>query len=72
MNKKNRTSLLSLLFLLIGNLMVFAQFEGPDPDPPPEGLGAPASPVDMYIYVLLFVAFLLIVHSKKMKQKKIA
>ncbi len=71
MIKKNTTSLLSLLFLLLGNLMIFAQFEGPTDPEPPEGLGSPASPIDMYIYVLVFVAFLLIVYSKKIKQKKV-
>jgi hypothetical protein len=72
MIKKNITSLLSLLFLLLGNLMIFAQLEGPDDgDDPTEGLGA-TSPIDMYVYVLVFVAFLLIVYSKRMKQKKVA
>ena len=51
--------------------MIFAQFEGPEDPDPPEGIGSPASPIDMYIYVLVFVAFLLIVYSKKIKQKKV-
>ena len=71
MIKKNITSLLSLLFLLLGNVMIFAQFEEAEDPDPPEGLGSPASPIDMYIYVLVFVAFLLIVYSKKIKQKKV-
>ena len=71
MIKKNTTSLLSLLFLLLGNVMIFAQFEGPEDPDPPEGIGSPASPIDMYIYVLVFIAFLLIVYSKKIKQKKV-
>ena len=75
MIKKNITSLLSLLFLFLGNLMMFAQvFEGPDEPTvdPSEGLGGPASPIDMYVYVLVIVAFLLIIYSKKIKQKKVA
>ena len=51
--------------------MIFAQFEGPTDPEPPEELGSPASPIDMYIYVLVFIAFLLIVYSKKIKQKTI-
>lgn len=77
MIKKNITSLLSLLFLLLGNLMIFAQFEGPCesgdcPPDPGEGLGGQASPIDMYVYGLVIVAFILIVYYKKQQQKKVA
>lgn len=78
MIKKNITSLLSVLFLFAGNLIIFAQIvdeweETETPDPPgPETIGAPASPIDMYVYVLVIIAFLLIIYSKKIKQKKVA
>lgn len=77
MIKKNITSLLSLLFLFLGNLMIFAQFEGPCesgdcPPDPGEDLGSKASPIDMYVYVLLIVAFILVAYYKKQQQKKVA
>lgn len=72
MIKKYITNLLSVLFLFLGNLMLFAQtWEEPE-EPGGEDLGAPASPIDMYVYGLVIVAFILIVYYKKQQQKKVA
>ena len=57
---KNRIKYLyTLLLTVFVNIISFAQFEGEgDPQlPPPEGIGAPASPIDMYLYLLAIVAF---------------
>ena len=67
----NRTLLFA--FLIIG---AFLRAQGP---PPPTdgrggggvGPGAPASPIDMYVYVLGVVAILFIVYYSKKSQKKL-
>lgn len=56
MNKKLNFLLVSL-FVIFNNVLVNAQFEGPDDPPPPEDIGSPASPIDMYLYLLAIVAF---------------
>lgn len=49
-----------LIFLF--NAFVFAQWEGdPGDPPPPEGDGRPASPIDMYIPLLIILAIVFIV-----------
>ncbi len=70
MINKNTTFLISLLFTFLGNVMIFAQFEGGGP-PPPEGVGAPASPIDMYVYILAIAAIVFIVlYAKRIHQKQ--
>ena len=56
---------LSFLFVLAVNILIFSQLEGGDP-PPPEGDGAPASPIDLYLIYLAIVAIVTIfyVHKK--------
>ena len=49
--------LIVFLITFFSNVLVNAQFEGPDDPPPPEDLGSPASPIDMYLYLLAIVAF---------------
>lgn len=72
MIKRNTAKLLSLVFALLGNILIFAQLEGGDGPPPPEGVGSPASPIDMYVYVLGILAILLITYySKKIQRKAI-
>ena len=67
----NKTLLFALL--IIGT---FLRAEGP-PMPPPggggggTGPGAPASPIDMYGYVLGLVAILFIVYYSRRSQKKL-
>ncbi len=68
----NKTLLFT--FLIIG---AFLRAEEGPPSPPPgggggTGPGTPASPIDMYIYALLVVGFILIVYFAKKKQKNIA
>ena len=57
---------LSFLFVLGVNALVFSEFEGDDGPPPPEGDGAPASPIDLYLVYLAIVAIVTIfyVHKK--------
>lgn len=68
---KNRIKYLySLLLMVFTNVISFAQFEGDgDPPLPPEGTGAPASPIDMYLYLLVIVAvgFMVYYHHKTRK-----
>ena len=56
---------LAFLLILVANVFVFSQFEGGDPAPP-EGDGAPASPIDLYLVDLAIVAIVTIfyVHKK--------
>lgn len=51
------------ILILLFNVFVFAQWEGGggDPPPPTEGDGRPASPIDMYIPLLIVLAVLFIV-----------
>lgn len=70
MIKKNITLLFSLLFTFLGNLMIFAQWEGGGGPPTPEGVGSPASPIDMYVYILAIAAILFIVLYAKKTQKR--
>ena len=46
------------------NVLMFSQFEGGGP-PPPEGDGAPASPIDLYLIYLAVVAFFVIFYTYK-------
>lgn len=65
--------------LLFALLIVTTLLRAQDiPSPPPGGgggggvgPGAPASPIDMYVYVLGFVAILFIVYYSKKSQKKL-
>lgn len=54
-----------LLFIAV-NALVFCQggFEGSDP-PPPEGDGAPASPIDGYLIYLAIIAIFVIYYTYK-------
>ena len=52
-----------LLFMAV-NVLMFSQFEGGGP-PPPEGDGAPASPIDLYLIYLAVVAFFVIFYTYK-------
>ena len=67
----------SILFLIL-LLGIFCNAEPVLPPPPEEGgcgtcgTGAQASPIDMYIYALAIVGFLLIVFYNKLKQRKVA
>lgn len=71
MINKNIAKLISVMFLLVGNVLMFAQ-EGPDDMPPPEGIGSPSAPIDMYVYVLGMLGILLITYySKKIQRKAI-
>lgn len=64
---KNKLNiLLGTLFLLIFNTFVFAEDWGGDGTGitvpvPPEGLGSPATPIDMYEGALMMIAIVLIV-----------
>lgn len=49
--------LIVFLITFFSNVLVNAQFGGPDDPPPPEDIGSPASPIDMYLYLLAIVAF---------------
>lgn len=49
--------LIVFLITFFSNVLVNAQFEGSDDPPPPEEVGSPASPIDMYLYLLAIVAF---------------
>lgn len=49
--------LIVFLITFFSNVLVNAQFEGSDDPPPPEDVGSPASPIDMYLYLLAIVAF---------------
>ena len=49
--------LIASLFTLFTNILMNAQFDGPTDPPPPEDIGSPASPIDMYLYLLAIVAF---------------
>ncbi|OWK99393.1 hypothetical protein AP75_00140 [Kaistella haifensis DSM 19056] len=49
--------LIVFLITFFSNVLVNAQFEGSDDPPPPEDIGSPASPIDMYLYLLAIVAF---------------
>ena len=56
---------LSFLFVLAVNVLVFSQgWEGGDP-PPPEGDGAPASPIDLYLIYLAIAAIFVIFYTYK-------
>jgi len=50
--------------VLAVNVLIFSQFEGGDP-PPPEGDGAPASPIDDYIIYLAIVGLFVIYYTYK-------
>ena len=68
MNKKLNFLLVSL-FVIFNNVSVNAQFDGPDPPYyPPEDIGAPASPIDMYWFILVTVAVAFIVMFAKRKK----
>ena len=56
---------LSFLFVLGVNALVFSEFEGDDGPPPPEGDGAPASPIDGYIIYLAIVGLFVIYYTYK-------
>ena len=57
---------LSFLFVLAVNVLVFSQdWEGGDPPSPPEGDGAPASPIDGYIIYLAIVGLFVIYYTYK-------
>lgn len=64
----NKTLLFA--FLIIG---AFLRAQGPPPPADDRGVGpgAPASPVDMYVYVLGVVAILFIVYYSKKSRKKL-
>lgn len=64
----NKTLLFA--FLIIG---AFLRAQGPPPPTDGRGVGpgAPASPIDMYVYVLGVVAILFIVYYSKKSQKKL-
>jgi hypothetical protein len=50
------------VLILLFNVFAFAQMEGdPDMPTPGEGDGSPASPIDMYIPLLIVLAVLFIV-----------
>ena len=57
---------LSFLFVLAVNVLVFSQggWEGEDP-PTPEGDGAPASPIDLYLIYLAIAAIFVIFYTYK-------
>ena len=57
---------LSFLFVLAVNALVFSQddWEGGDP-PIPEGDGAPASPIDLYLIYLAIAAIFVIFYTYK-------
>ena len=55
---------LSFLFVLAVNVLIFSQFEDSGP-PPPEGDGAPASPIDLYLIYLAIAAIFVIFYTYK-------
>lgn len=55
---------LSFLFVLAVNVLIFSQYEGGDP-PAPEGDGAPASPIDLYLIYLAIAAIFVIFYTYK-------
>lgn len=60
-----------LLLALAYNGLSYGQLEGGDP-PPPEGDGAPATPIDNYIFVLFIVALFVITYTyRRLKIKNI-
>lgn len=69
-----------ILFLLFLSVGVFLSANQPPPPPnavPPGGgggvgPGVPASPIDMYVYVLAAVAFLLIAYYQRKLHKNLA
>ena len=65
---KNLTNNLKYKFALLLTLAIngfaFCDFEGGDP-PPPEGDGAPASPIDGYIIYLAIVGLFVIYYTYK-------
>ncbi|WP_230380189.1 signal peptidase [Kaistella gelatinilytica] len=67
---------LFFLFLIIGTLYK-AGIPDDVPAPPPgggggTGPGAPSSPIDMYVYILALVGFLLIIYFARKQHKTIA
>jgi len=66
--------ILFFTFLLFG-IILKAQ-EAPPLPPPGEGRGvgpgSPASPIDMYVYILALVAIVFIVYFSRKVEKKIA
>lgn len=65
---------LLILFLMIGSLLYADDPIVPIPTPPGSGgvgPGAPASPIDMYVYILAIAAILFIVlYAKRIKQRQ--
>ena len=54
-----------ILLLLFGfSTLAYSQIEGGDP-PPPEGDGAPASPIDLYLIYLAIAAIFVIFYTYK-------
>ena len=56
---------LSFLFVLAVNALVFSQDWEDGGPPAPEGDGAPASPIDLYLVYLAVVAFFVIFYTYK-------
>lgn len=70
---------LFFLFLIIGALYKAGGVPTDVPSPPPgsgggggTGPGSMASPIDMYVYILALVGFLLIIHMTRKQQNKLA
>ncbi|KIA89630.1 hypothetical protein [Kaistella jeonii] len=71
---------LFFLFLIIGTLYKAGGIPGDVPAPPPggggggggTGPGTMSSPIDMYVYILALVGFLLIIYFARKQHKSIA
>ena len=67
----------SLIFIVVFNITALAN-DPPMPPPDPgggtggSGTGGPSAPIDMYIYVLIFVGIMFILYYANKKQKNIA
>ncbi len=66
------TKFLTLLFLIVSNAYIFAE----DPPVPPGGGGGTvgpgtvASPIDMYVYILIAVGIIMMAYYVKRLQKQ--
>jgi hypothetical protein len=68
---------LFFIFLVIGTFYKAEGIPGDVPAPPPgggggTGPGAISSPIDMYVYILALVGFLLIIYFMRKQHKNIA